>query len=168
LLHTLGGHSGEVRTIVPSPDGQWIATADGFPCTSRCQTLIWNAESGELLRTLRGHTDSINSVSLSPDGQWLLTTSNDGTARVWDVESGGLRALLPHSDFVTNAAFSPDGLWVVTTSSDGKARVWPFDPQVLMAIARRHIQRDPPELTCDERATYLHQASPCSTSTPGP
>jgi WD40 repeat protein len=51
--------------------------------------------------------------------------SDDGTARVWQAESGEAIAVLavPES-FVTSAAFSPDGQRVVTASDDGTARVW--------------------------------------------
>lgn len=40
------------------------------------------------LHELVGRTDSVSYVSLSSDGAVALTTSFDGTARTWDVQSG--------------------------------------------------------------------------------
>ena len=69
--------------------------------------------------------------------------------------------MLEYDDFLMNAAFSPDGLWIATAAFDGMAQVWPFDPHVLMEMARQRIQRSPPELTCAERAIFLHEETSC-------
>jgi len=45
----------------------------------------WNTS----LKTLEGHTGPVNSVLFfSPDARKVLTCSDDGTARVWDLEDG--------------------------------------------------------------------------------
>lgn len=36
----------------------------------------------------RGHTDHVRSVSVDPTGQYLASGSDDGTVRLWEVESG--------------------------------------------------------------------------------
>jgi hypothetical protein len=63
-----------------------------------------------------------------------------------------------------DAAFSPDGTSIATTAFDGLAQIWPFDPQVLMEMAHRRIQRRPPELTCPERVSFLHEEITCSSA----
>ena len=40
------------------------------------------------LRTLEGHSWFVTAVSLTPDGRKAVSGSEDGTLRVWDVESG--------------------------------------------------------------------------------
>src|SRR5215213_9942400 len=48
--------------------------------------------------------------SFSPDGKRALSSSYDGTARLWDVETGRcLRVLEGHSDDINSVALSPDG-----------------------------------------------------------
>jgi WD40 repeat protein len=37
---------------------------------------------------LRGHTGHLRGVAFSPDGTLLATTSDDGTARLWDIATG--------------------------------------------------------------------------------
>ncbi|MFD4994684.1 WD40 repeat domain-containing protein, partial [Streptomyces buecherae] len=71
-----------------------------------------------------GHTGLVESVAISPDGTWLATTSDDGTARIWDLAGNCTATLTGHSGFVESVAISPDGTWLATTSDDGTARIW--------------------------------------------
>ena len=70
-------------------------------------------------QTLLAHEGTVWTAAFSPDGQRIVTS--DGTARVWDAQTGSQLALLSG---VEAAAFSPDGQRLVTASSDGTARVW--------------------------------------------
>jgi WD40 repeat protein len=81
-----------------------------------------------------------------PDGKYIVTTSDDLTARIWDVATGEtLHILTGHSDGITRMAVSPDGKYVVTGSLDRTARLWDastgkqvrvFDhPEVVSAVA---------------------------------
>jgi hypothetical protein len=40
------------------------------------------------IRSLPGHTDRLTSVAYSPDGRWIATAAWDGTARIWDAQTG--------------------------------------------------------------------------------
>jgi WD40 repeat protein len=72
-----------------------------------------------------GHTGSIYSVAFSPDGKYILTGSQDGTARLWDVQKGEeVRRFIVHKGGVSAVAFSPDGKLVVTGGNDGTVRLW--------------------------------------------
>ena len=73
---------------------------------------------------LKGHQDGLLGAEFSPDGSLVVTSSSDGSARVWDSDSGALLATLAHEDQVLGASFSGDGKRVVTASSDGTARLW--------------------------------------------
>ncbi len=72
------------------------------------------------------HGSQITFAAFSADGSRLVTTSEDCTARVWDIATGSLLTPpLKHLGSVRAAAFSPDSRsYVVTASTDNSARVW--------------------------------------------
>jgi WD40 repeat protein len=75
---------GAARHLAYSPDGKFIAAADGV--YQRVQ--LFDSTTGKLLRTLWGHRESVMSVAFSHDGKRLITSSRDKTARIWDVATG--------------------------------------------------------------------------------
>jgi WD40 repeat protein/DNA-binding SARP family transcriptional activator len=85
------------------------------------------AETGAELFTLLGHTDGVWGVMWNADESRILTASDDGTARVWDVERGGKAqsvTLSGHTDDIRQAIWNRDGSRILTASHDGAARVW--------------------------------------------
>ncbi len=83
-------------------------------------------------QTLVGHRGEVRGVAFSPDGKRIVTGSNDGTARVWDAETGReLFTLNGHAYWVLGVAFSPDGERIVTGGGEwelgkktGEVMVW--------------------------------------------
>ena len=74
---------------------------------------------------MTGHGSWVTTVTLSATGDRLLTSSNDTSARVWDVATGAqLTGLYGHTGAVLDARFSRTGDAVLTVSSDGSARRW--------------------------------------------
>ena len=63
------------------------------------------------IATLEGHTDRVRSVAFSPDGT-LASGSEDGTARLWNIETRSQTARLQQGSGdarVVSVAFSPEG-----------------------------------------------------------
>ena len=82
-----------------------------------------------------GHDRSVVWASFDPAGRIAVTTSDDGTARLWDAASGRhLRALGPHEDFVLAAAFAPDGRRIATATRRGIVRFWTVADGELLAM----------------------------------
>jgi len=119
LLRTLR-HTGAVRGVAFSPDGQRVLTGS-WDNTAK----LWDTRSGKPLTPPLLHQNFVNLVAFSPDGRTVLTGSDDNTARLWDARSG--RPLSPtfrHHAPVEAVAFSPDGGTVLTGSKDNTARLW--------------------------------------------
>ena len=54
----------------------------------------------------------------------MITASEDGTARLYDVEGSCLQAFSGHLDTVTSATLSRDGGSLLTTSADNTAKLF--------------------------------------------
>lgn len=81
-------------------------------CPERLRGWEWNylkrrCHSQESI--LAGHKGSSICVAYSPDGSVIASGGDDGTARLWDSETGHERACLNHSAEVACVAFSSDG-----------------------------------------------------------
>ena len=73
---------GELKTVVFSSNGKWIAVA-GVDGLVRIRT----SPGGEPVATLPGHEGGVWSLSFSPDGSSLATCGNDKLIHVWRLDS---------------------------------------------------------------------------------
>ena len=82
---------------------------------------------GPLLMTLC--TGSyVNGAILLENGRKVLCWCNDGTLRLWDIESGKeLRRLVGHEDRVLGALLFPDGKKALSWSHDRTLRLWDIE-----------------------------------------
>ncbi|KAK3816665.1 MAG: WD40-repeat-containing domain protein, partial [Benniella sp.] len=61
----------------------------------------------------------------SPRGGQIAFGGEDGSAKVWDIESGDcLWTLVGHHDNVRDIAYSPRGDLVASASDDGSVQLW--------------------------------------------
>jgi WD40 repeat protein len=70
-------------------------------------------------RLYEGHTDKVYSVVFSPDGTKLASASNDGTAKVWDIESGEVIREFKVDAGLTYAVFNPSGTHLSISTKNG-------------------------------------------------
>ncbi len=116
-----------------NPAGSKLATAcqDGV-------ARIFNVQTGQL-ETQLPHASSIYYLEYSRDGRWIVTASADGTAQVWDTESGlPVGEPMRHDGEVKRARFSRDDRRVVTASHDGTGRVWDAKTGFPLSESLRH------------------------------
>jgi WD40 repeat protein len=92
------------------------------------------ADMSKPLRSLPGHTDRVTSVAFSRDGRWIATAAWDGTARLWDAQTGKEMCCLNvpaprdyHTAHLSRIMFSPDNEFVVIAQ-----RTMPNEPGVIV------------------------------------
>lgn len=102
-----------------SPDGRLAAGSweDG-------QIKLIDVASGRTLRSLEGHTLMVRRLCFDPSSTRLASASFDGSAVVWDIESGQRIHTLTHDDKVRCVSFSPDGGILATGGDDTMVRLW--------------------------------------------
>ena len=86
-----------------------------------------------------GHTGEVYSAEFSPNGKLILTASEDGTAIIWDVETGKqLHCLKSHRYSISSFSFSTDGKKIVTASRDKTAKIWDVKTGKLLYTLKGH------------------------------
>ena len=68
------------------------------------------------VRIFTGSTDTSWVVAYSPDGHYILNSNNDGSARLWDAQTGQEVRRFPMVGPYGTVAYSPDGQYVVTSA----------------------------------------------------
>jgi WD40 repeat protein len=67
----------------------------------------------------------VDAIAFSRDGTRLASGQDDGTLKVWAVQSGeNVLTIGAHAGPVVGVAFSPDNAELATASRDGVAKVW--------------------------------------------
>ena len=111
--------------------------------------------TGELLVTFTGHTGSVWSIDWSAESDRLLTASNDGTAKIWDADTGVELLSYSFGGWLGHSEWSPDMRQIAFGQMDGM--VWIFDvnwhtTEELIAYARECCLIR--QLTADERELF--------------
>ena len=117
-----------------SPDGKTIAISAGTGLS------LLHAESGKYLTTLEGHKDFISGFAFSPDSKTIATGSSDGTARLWDVDTGenlkifNMEHTKHRNEFVRiyPPKFSPDGKTLAFRSNHNTLWLWDTQQQYIV------------------------------------
>ncbi len=96
---------------------------------ARGHGVLWTADVATCRRLVRMELDGLLlDFALSPDGKRVATACEDGTARVWDLETGRpLGGPLRHKGAVRSVAYRTDGRQLVTAGDDRTARIWDAD-----------------------------------------
>lgn len=129
--------SGELVRIFPgssradfSSDGKWIACpASDSKSDENIGTIrIFNLQTGDLVRSLTsdkaGSASYVLSVDFSVDGKLLAAADWNGTATVWNAETGERRSTISnHKAGVLAAEFNPLGSVLATGSEDKTLRL---------------------------------------------
>ncbi|HEY0990335.1 MAG TPA: AAA family ATPase, partial [Kofleriaceae bacterium] len=110
-LFTAPGHGEGILRAAVSPDGALVACGAGNGVVE-----VLRVRDGTRIAELRGHAAAIQRVAWFPDGKRLASTSDDGTARLWDLDGSPAIVLHHAGDTPTGLAISPDGSRIATGS----------------------------------------------------
>jgi WD40 repeat protein len=153
VVRELKGHTGWMRSVAFSPDGQLAVTASGqqrfgdtsYLANNDSTAIIWDTKTGQLLHRLAGHTGTVFGAQFTPDASFVLTSGNDGTLRVWDVKSGKELMSCPVGSAVTALAVLPTGRGVLSAGVDGVVRLWrlpDLPPAVIYHPSLRDVRQN--------------------------
>jgi WD40 repeat protein len=122
-------HQSSVRALAFAPDSRSLVAGEGTG-----QVVRWDLPTGR--PEILGEQDlGIEQLSVSQSldpvlGESLvLSLSQDGTARLWGLETGRPVAVFGQDAAISEARFSPDGRLIMTSAEkDGSARLWSTEP----------------------------------------
>ncbi|MBD2233212.1 WD40 repeat domain-containing protein [Phormidium tenue] len=122
----LAGHSGSVRTVALSADGQWLASS------ADDQTLrLWSTAAGQSQWVGVTPTPA-TLLRFSLDSQWLASATPGSSILVWDCTTGSVVGELEDTpDSPTALLFSPGDDWIVVGARDGTIGLWPWQQRTL-------------------------------------
>jgi NACHT domain- and WD repeat-containing protein len=129
---TFRGHLGPVSAVL-CLDDERVATggSDG-------RIWVWSRLDGRRIRCLDGHTQAVTCLALPTPGR-LLSAARDGTARLWDVETGDLLRICssPLGPVEHVAALPVPGL-VAGAGPTGSLFLWNQGDETLIGAWKGH------------------------------
>ena len=122
-LVVLGGRQEEAVTSAVRREGAAVTSARSLAAAMMMST--GSRQREREASEARRQEEAVASGVVSFDGTRVLTTSEAGTARLWEAASGKeLRVLHKNPGRLVSAVFSSDGTRVLTVSLGGVVRLW--------------------------------------------
>ncbi|KAG1867762.1 quinon protein alcohol dehydrogenase-like superfamily [Suillus subluteus] len=86
-------------------------------------------------KMMRGHTDWVSGVVHLPNGRRIITGSDDGSLRLWDLESGAQigEEWRDETDVMWSMALSPNGKTIASGGGNDDVRLWDVETRKIIA-----------------------------------
>lgn len=153
-------HNSDVSFVTLSPTGDSILSG-----SQEKGVLLWkisnqNGQKSILeLARLNGHTDFTRSGVFSQNGQYVITSSNDHTAKVWNVRHEDIRhSQLPDFKPGSIVRFSPEGNQLFIGDSDGNIQWLGFANGDTLHFPKGH-NKAITDIKCSSKGNFIATAS---------
>ncbi len=128
-INTIKTSVSGIWSITFSPDGNRLVIASNEIYVYDISS-VTPASPPMLLLHIFAHHSGITGLFYTADGNRLVSGSDDGTAKVWDAQTGQLLFPLPgNAGAIVNIAHSTDGLRLYTAHTNGQVKVWDLSLQ---------------------------------------
>ena len=94
--------AGRAYSVAFHPRGDRALSA-----TSKQSAIIWRVSDGRMLAELVGHAGDVVHAEWAEGGALVVTASTDGTARVWDPDTGDVIGVFELGSELTTASWAP-------------------------------------------------------------
>ncbi len=123
----------DITAVVALPDQQSICTGHGDG-----SLVVWSLGPSQPLRRMTGHSAAVTALDVDAAGR-ILSASEDGTLRVWNVDTGECQLeLTGATSWLTCCAFSSDGRWAAGGGYDRILYLWRLDDPAATPLALEH------------------------------
>ena len=133
LLRTLSGHRTGVTSVVYSPRGDLIVSAEQYGTIK-----LWRPD-GRLIRTLESDRGFSN-LAFSPDGETFASVDANGMVKLWRYDGTPLVTFEGHDGEIRGVAFSPDGQTILSGGLDKTVRFWKPRGMPFLTILRHDTE----------------------------
>lgn len=116
--YDLVGHSAAVW------DAKIVSGKDNVYLTCSADQTIRKWKDGSEVACFKAHNDVVRKLFVLPGAREFVSASNDGTLKIWDLETGRvLQTLTGHTSFVYDISVTSNGD-IVSTAEDRSVRIW--------------------------------------------
>ncbi len=139
-------HARGVRSVAFLPGSNERIVSSGDDQTAK----VWKRADAEMseakpTQSFTGHAGRLTRAVPSADGKKLLTTADDGSCRVWNLETGEMLVeFKQHTGPVIAGDLSSDGQWAVSADEAG---VWIWEVATGKTVLAQPIQGHGGDLT---------------------
>lgn len=118
-------HENEVIEAAFNKDGTLLFTwSGGIDKSSIGTARVWHTGTGLEVGQPMHYGGGFGGAVFTRDESFVLTWGDDGTARLWNVETRRPVLQLKHKEEISGATFNQDESLILTWSRDGTAKLW--------------------------------------------